>query len=414
MDGEQSPIDGQSGRAPLARDSQQWMFDYLVQETGRVMHFQGEGRGPLPRSVHSHAMISKHVGRQAARMEQLAKAEDLADHPESAAGFYFNAAELYAKAQHPVLANNGEKRYLYDGLTRCWDRVRELAPYEMISIDIPFEGSFVTGDLHLNPAVEGPAPLVFHIPGCDVTKESWPNPYFNQAHHRGMHAFSFDGPGVGASNLRGLKLTADNYERAASAALDVLLARTEIDAENVLVYATSFGSFWGMRLAATDSRVTAIAAPQASITEKWIQTDLESPRWKQLLAFITGAASEQELDATLAAMTMNGYLERVACPTLLTVGEYDPRAPLEELYPLFDQIKAPAELWVIEDGHHWFSIGGGAGWVRASHGVCLDWLRDRAQGKPMAHPGEVVWVGGPGGPNAPDVTLKRTWYGTAK
>ena len=31
------------GRARLARDSQQWMLDYLIQETGKVFHFQGEG-----------------------------------------------------------------------------------------------------------------------------------------------------------------------------------------------------------------------------------------------------------------------------------------------------------------------------------------------------------------------------------
>lgn len=30
------------GRAPLARDSQQWMLDYLIQETGKVFHFQSE------------------------------------------------------------------------------------------------------------------------------------------------------------------------------------------------------------------------------------------------------------------------------------------------------------------------------------------------------------------------------------
>jgi hypothetical protein len=36
------------GRARLARDSQQWMLDYLIQETGKVFHFQGEGRGRLP------------------------------------------------------------------------------------------------------------------------------------------------------------------------------------------------------------------------------------------------------------------------------------------------------------------------------------------------------------------------------
>jgi hypothetical protein len=36
------------GRAPLARDSQQWVLDYLIQETGRVFHFQGEGHGRQP------------------------------------------------------------------------------------------------------------------------------------------------------------------------------------------------------------------------------------------------------------------------------------------------------------------------------------------------------------------------------
>ena len=61
------------GRAPLARDSQQWMLDYLIQETGKVFHFQGEGRGRLPRSVRSHDMISKHLGLQARRMEGLAQ-----------------------------------------------------------------------------------------------------------------------------------------------------------------------------------------------------------------------------------------------------------------------------------------------------------------------------------------------------
>ena len=37
-----------NGRARLARDSQQWVLDYLIQETGKVFHFQGDSRGNLP------------------------------------------------------------------------------------------------------------------------------------------------------------------------------------------------------------------------------------------------------------------------------------------------------------------------------------------------------------------------------
>ena len=34
-----SPKTTVRGRARLARDSQQWMLDYLIQETGKVFHF---------------------------------------------------------------------------------------------------------------------------------------------------------------------------------------------------------------------------------------------------------------------------------------------------------------------------------------------------------------------------------------
>jgi dipeptidyl aminopeptidase/acylaminoacyl peptidase len=33
-----------------------------------------------------------------------------------------------------------------------------------------------------------------------------------------------------------------------------------------------------------------------------------------------------------------------------------PRAPIAEVYRLFDQMKAPAELWVLPDQHHNGSI----------------------------------------------------------
>ena len=40
-----------------------------------------------------------------------------------------------------------------------------------------------------------------------------------------------------------------------------------------------------------------------------------------------------------------------------------------------------------------------------------DWLRDRLAGKPLNHPGQVVYVEGSGaGPNSPKVALKRRWF----
>jgi cephalosporin-C deacetylase-like acetyl esterase len=405
-----SPIDGHGGRPPLQRDNQQWILDYLIQQTGKVFHFQGEGRGRLPKSVHSHAMIPKHMGRRAQALERFARTEADLGHRDTALDIYYEAAFTFAHAQHTVMDLNDEKRFLYEGLRRCYDRVAELAPYPLERVQIEWGERRLFGNLHLCPTVDGPAPVVVYIPGCDVTKESWPHPHFNQAHQRGMHVFAFDGPGQGESLVEGVVLTADNYEAAASAAIDYLIARPEVDPEGVLVYATSFGSYWGLRLAALDRRVKATVAVQASICEKYIQTDLESPRWKQLFAFLTQAESEEELDSTMKAMTMEGRMGDISSPILMTVGEYDPRAPLKEIYPLFDQVTAPAELWVMSDQHHSFNVGGGPDWARNSHAVLMDWLRDRFDGKELAHVGEVVYVEGPAGPNAPGLPTKRFWY----
>ena len=408
-----SPSSAKKGRPHLRRDEQQWVFDYLIKETGKTFHFQPDGRGRLPRTVRSHDMIAKHVGLAAKKSERLAEAEAAAGHRETAMELYYQATLQYADAQHVVFETGDEKRFLHGGLMRCYDKVRELAPYRIEHVDVPWNGTIVSGNLHLAPG-DGPKPLVFYVPGCDQTKEAWPHPYYNQALQRGMHAFSFDGPGQGESNLRGIRLTADNYEDAASAVIDYLLQRPEVDAKKIGVYALSFGSYWGMRIAAKEKRLAAVAAPWASFVDKYYLMTEESPRYKQLFAYLTQSESEEELDKVVADMHMEGRMEKITAPTLLVSGEYDPRAPISEVIRLFDQMKAPAELWLLPDQHHNGSITQKARssvWEADIHAFVCDWLRDRFNGMPVKHPGKVMWIDPAGaGPNAPNATYKRRWF----
>lgn len=402
-----------TGRPHLHRDNQQWVFDYIVKETGKVFHFQSDGRGRLPRSVRSHDMIAKHLGQAALKSEKLAQAEAAAGHRETAMELYYQAALAYAEAQHVVFETGDEKRFLHGGLMRCYEHVREYAPYRIEHVDIPWNGSLVSGNLHLAPG-DGPKPLVFYIPGCDQTKEAWPYPYYNQALQRGMHAFSFDGPGQGESNLRGIRLTADNYEDAAIAAIDYLLTRREVDPQKIGLYGLSFGSYWAMRTAAKDARLCAVAAPWASFVDKYQLMTEESPRYKQLFAYLTQSTTEDELDRVVRAMTMEGLMDKVTAPTLIVTGEYDPRAPVEEVYRLFDQMIAPAELWVLPDQHHNGSVTQKARssvWEADIHAFVCDWLRERFEGKPVKHPGKALWLDAAGpGPNADKVSYKRRWF----
>jgi pimeloyl-ACP methyl ester carboxylesterase len=413
MSGSASGPASSEGRIRLRRDAQQWEFDKAIHDTGRVFHYQLDGRGGLPTAVKMHAMISKHVGKRAARLEGIAQAEADAGHHVTALEFFFDAATAYSRAQHTVFAVNDEKRFLYDGVLRCYDQVRLLAPTTIEKLEVPFGSDAVTGYLHLAP-VEEPAPLIFYIPGCDQTKEIFPHPLYNIAHQRGMHIFSFDGPGQGESNLRGVPLTVDNYEQAASAALDVLLDRPEVDAQRVGLYAFSFGSYWGARLAATDDRIAATVLTWASIADKYYLFEEDSPRFKQLFAFITGAQSEEELDEFRDQMGLEALLPQISCPTLLTVGQYDPRSPLEQVYDLYDTIAAPKQLWVYEDQHHNASLRGGppSEWIGDQHSTAIDWLRDRVDGKSIDGSGETIWLppSGPS-PNDPAASRRRHWFG---
>src|SRR5262249_21230834 len=152
---------------------QQWIFDYLVKETGAVYHWWSDGGRDVPKSVRTHAMISKHVGRQAQQIESLAKIESAAGHRETALGLWFNAAIGYMRAQHPILELNDEKRFLYAGLERCYAEVARHAPYPIERVDAPWDGTTVSGWLHLLPGRQK-APLLFYVPGSDVTAERWP------------------------------------------------------------------------------------------------------------------------------------------------------------------------------------------------------------------------------------------------
>jgi dipeptidyl aminopeptidase/acylaminoacyl peptidase len=399
----------------LRRDAQQWAYDLTVKETGKVFHFQGDGRGWLPSSVRQHDMIAKHVAQIALRLDGLAAEAEAAGHPETALELFFEAASTYANAQHTIFENSNEKRLLHARSIRCYDRVRDLAPYPIERLEIPWADGTVYGNLHLLPD-RREAPCVVFIPGCDMTKEMYPYPLANQALQRGMHLLSVDGPGQGECNLDGTKLTADNYERAMSAVVDLLQDRPEVDTDAIGIYGMSFGSFWAIRTVAYDHRVRACAGPWASICDKHHLMNVESPRYKQLFAYLTGAESEAELDEITSAMTVDDQLPGITCPTLLTVGEYDPRSPLEELLALYDRMTCDRELWVHADQHHMCTVSGRAEvseraiWNLDSYSWTLDWLRDRFAGRPIAHSGEVVYVARDRpSPDSGEATLARSW-----
>ena len=385
----------------LNRDGHQWIYDWIVKETGRVFHWDEEGR-ELPSTVKSHGQISKHLGRQAQRLEKVAQEEEQAGHKSTSFDLYFRASDKFAAAQHPVLETNDEKRYLHGQCIANFEKVIELAPYTIERVEVPFEDMQLQCNFFLCPGVDV-APTVIFIPGCDMTKEMWPDPKVVEAHARGMHLLVIDGPGQGMSNIRNQKLTHGNYERAVLKIVDWLETRPEVDKDKIGIFAVSMGSHWGLEVAASgDPRIKGVVGPWASYLDKYYILDTFSPRYKQLFGYLTGAKSEEELDKIVAQMTVEGREKDIKCPILLTVGEYDSRSPVELVYNFYEKVTSPKELWVYEDTYHQAVMFKGTGQDRHDcHMMCMDWLVDVFDGKIKAgHDKQMFLRSNGSGPNS--------------
>jgi dipeptidyl aminopeptidase/acylaminoacyl peptidase len=364
------------------RDSQHWIMDWLIKQTGRYQNYAYDAK-TFPPEVKSYKMIPRVMDRYGRHREQMARAAEAAGHVETAAELYFLASEKYRLAQHAIYEDdNKEKIYLHGKQLECYLKAAAYAPNPVELVEIPFEDNYIQGFLHLVPGGKK-APTVVFAPGMDMTKEST----ISQLHHpfiiRGMNFLSLDGPGKGTSNIRKIHVTADNYCQVGTAAIDFLSQRPEVDMDKIAVSGYSFGSYWGMQMAAADKRVKAIATAAACYGPMTSIFEEETPHFKQVFMYMAGIEDEAQFDEMANQMSLEGIAGDVSCPCLIISGEYDPLAPLDTVLDVYERVSGPKELWVVEDEFHTPRHGetfGGADF----YGFLADWIKDALNGKYQA------------------------------
>lgn len=371
------------------RDNQQWMLDWIIKTTGREQNFQYDERR-FPPEAKTYRMIPRVLFKEAAHKEAIARAADERGHAATAIALYHNAVEDYRHGQHAIFEDdNPEKIYMHDRMSACYDRIIALSDGRIERVEIDWEDKQLSGILHLAP-VDGPAPLVVFCPGMDMTKEAMPHPTNNVFAARGMHVLAIDGPGQGVSNLRKVRVTADNYEQAGSSFIDAMVTRPDVDETRIAVSGFSMGSHWGTRIAALDDRVRAIATAAACYGSKRPLFQLASPRFKQIFMYMAGLQDEQEFNQLADEMGNLDEAERIRCPSLQVIGEYDPLCYLEDAYEVYQRIDAPKEFWVIENDFHVPLKTKNLGGIDV-YPFLADWLRDALAGKFQAgHAREIL------------------------
>jgi len=361
------------------RDNQQWMLDWIIKTTGRVQNFAYDNR-VVPKEVKSYAQIHRLADKHGRHVVSIAEAAEKAGHLDTAAELFWAASEHYREAQHTIFEDdNPEKIYLHGMLLECFDKVMQYAKHPIERVEIPFEGNYIQGVLHMLPG-RPKAPTVIFCPGMDMTKEAFIDALNHPFVNRGMNCLHLDGPGQGTSNIRKIRVTLDNYERAGSAAIDYLSDREEVDEDQIVVSGFSMGSYWGMRLAAIDKRVKAVATAAACYGPKDAIFEQASPRFKQVFMYMAGIHDEDEFDEFAAQMILDDLASDVTCPALQVTGEYDPLAPLETVLPIYEKVSGPKELWVIENDFHNPRNRPNFGGIDF-FGFLADWLNDALAGK---------------------------------
>ena len=361
------------------RDNQQWMLDWIKKTTGRVQNFAYDNR-VVPKEVKSYAQIHRLADKHGRHVVSIAEAAEKAGHLDTAAELFWAASEHYREAQHTIFEDdNPEKIYLHGMLLECFDKVMQYAKHPIERVEIPFEGNYIQGVLHMLPG-RPKAPTVIFCPGMDMTKEAFIDALNHPFVNRGMNCLHLDGPGQGTSNIRKIRVTLDNYERAGSAAIDYLSDREEVDEDQIVVSGFSMGSYWCMRLAAIDKRVKAVATAAACYGPKDAIFEQASPRFKQVFMYMAGIHDEDEFDEFAAQMILDDLASDVTCPALQVTGEYDPLAPLETVLPIYEKVSGPKELWVIENDFHNPRNRPNFGGIDF-FGFLADWLNDALAGK---------------------------------
>ncbi|MBV9119533.1 MAG: alpha/beta hydrolase [Chloroflexi bacterium] len=397
---------------------QRWILDAIVQTVGvewdqaRLAYTMAPaGVDAVPdfmavrMRVKKYNDIDREFASAARRRQDKARRYEEEGRLVSAGESYFIAALLWSAARWPIFENSADVIAYNDQMVGCYEKYIAFARHPIERVEVPFEGKSLPGYLHLPhaPAPGERFPCVLSVDGMDASKEIMCSMYGDKWLERGMASFCLDGPGQGECCVRDIHVTATNHMDAGKAAFEWLATHPAIDADRIVVSGVSFGSYFGTQIAAALGDRVKGCAVQLVCHEPGGNSifNMASPTFKLRFMYMAGIDDEAEFDAFAKDFDIMRQAASLKCPYLVLAGEHDELSPIEHTYRLFDAIQVPKKLVVYEAEKH--GIGGA---MSAQLGdnpnvILADWLRDRADGKPMQS--ERVFIDSTGRPHVTPV-----------
>jgi dienelactone hydrolase len=272
---------------------------------------------------------------------------DLAKGHKLSAGEKLGRAGLYYGIAERMQAHGFEQRLaMYQRSLALFAQGRELARDNCERVEIPY------GDAHLSALyvraenLSGPAPIVVVMNGLDSTKEMLQKSVMGSMFaRRGLSALFVDQPGTGeALRLHNLPAVPET-EVWASRIVDWLARRPDVDAGRIGALGVSLGGYYCPRAVAFEPRFACGAVWGANhdwreVQQARLKREGENPvphYWKHV-QWVFGAKDIDDFLAKAEAMHLNGVLDRIRVPFLVTHGENDRQIPLKYAHQTYEQL----------------------------------------------------------------------------
>ena len=221
----------------------------------------------------------------------------------------------------------------------------------------------------------GPTPAVIFLGGADSLAEELYFLAVNPLRERGLACLVVDTSGRGGClRLHGVHARPD-YEKPVATLLDFLQRRPDVDPEPLGLLGVSMGGYYAPRAAAFDRRVKACVAWCGCFNVLENIYDFFPPIRPQL-RWIVGARDDVEARALLGHFTLEGLVQNITCPLLITHGADDRIMSVGGAYRMYEEARCSKSLKI------WNAGEGGAvhcQWENLSDAIpfMFDWLADQ-------------------------------------
>jgi dienelactone hydrolase len=262
-------------------------------------------------------------------------------------------------------------------------------------VEIPYEGGALAGLYVRAQGVQGRAPVLLQLNGLDSTKEM---KYRVGLPHwlaqRGVSSLVLDQPGTGeALRLHGMTARFD-AEHWASRVVDWLQAHQDIDPQRIGCEGVSLGGYYCPRAVAFEPRFACGVVWGANHDWRDVQKrrlekegSLPVPHYWEHVRWVWGAKDMDGFMRIAEQVHLDGVVEKIRVPFLVTHGQKDSQIPLKWAERTYEQLvnspKRELKVFTDREGgaqHSSFDNSANAG------AYIADWVAETLGGRTGAAP----------------------------